>query len=224
MYNTPQKLVAEFIGTFAVVLFSAGAYCARIASPGTLGVIGVAMAYGFVFGAMAAAMTPISGGHLNPAITIGYWVTRRIGTFHALSYTIAQLAGSVAASYLLRYAIPEGIWRGAALGTPDLSAGFTRTPAMLMEGLLAFILVWVFFAANGSQRAVILGFSVTAGSVLALPFTGGSMNPARAFGPALAARHWTNHGVYWVGPLAGGAFAAWLYDSLFRRSSSLDEE
>ena len=127
----------------------------------------------------------------------------------------------------MRYVVPEEIWRVAALGTPGLVNGLTRTPAMLIEGLMTFFLVLVVFATSVDERGMLgraagfaAGLTVIAGALFGGPFTGGSMNPARAFGPALASRHWANHGVYWVGPLAGGVLAAWIYDSLFLRPSS----
>lgn len=231
MYGRPQKLLAEFLGTFAVVLASVGAVCAdsflrSIAAPG-IGPLGIALAYGLAFGAMSIALGPVSGGHFNPAITIGFWATRRQGTFDALVFCAVQLAGAVMAAYLLRWVVPEEVWRAVALGTPDLANGLTRMPGMLIEASLAFLLTLVVYAGSvheGIVRHTAIGlaaaFVVTAGALVGGPFTGGVMNPARAFGPALASRHWNNHGVYWVGPLAGGVLAAWLYDICFVRPAS----
>src|SRR6185437_14668301 len=171
----------------------------------------------------------ISGGHFNTAVTIAFWVTRKLNTFDSLGYCIAQLAGAVAAAYTLRLVIPEDVWRAVALGTPDLATGISRPPGMLIEALLTFFLVLVVFATTTSGRSgtaenttiyagVAVALTVTAGVLFAAPFTGAAMDPARAFGPALAARQWTNHAVYWVGPLGGGVVAAWIYDFLFLRT------
>jgi glycerol uptake facilitator-like aquaporin len=246
MHRRPQRLAAELIGTFGVVLFSAGAVCADQFLRGEnlpgFGPLGIALAYGFAFGTLVTAVGCVCGGpticgHLNPAVTLGFWGTRRISTFDAIACCIAQLAGAAAAGYALRYALPEDTWRAALLGTPAMAAGITRTPAMLIEGAGAFFLVFVMFAMSISATALdaspadvqlkpipesarwfaglSAGLTVTVGALFGLPFTGGSLNPARAFGTALAGRYWTNHGVYWIGPLGGGVLAAWIYDALF---------
>src|ERR1700722_2650691 len=155
MYNRPGKLMAEFLGTFGLVLFSTGAICAdqalRSASQTSLGPLGIALAYGLAAGSMFAALRHISGGHFNPAVTIGFWVTRKMGTFDTLAYWAAQLAGAAAASYTLRYVVPYDIWGAVALGTPGVGSGLTRAPAMLMEALLAFFVVLVPFGAVVNQ-------------------------------------------------------------------------
>jgi len=223
MYSRSGKLAAELIGTFVVVLVSAAT--ARL-SP-----LASALAYGLVFGALVAALGRISGGHFNPAVTIGYWVTHRFNTFDTLTYGVAQLAGAAGAAYLLRLVLPEAVSQATLLGTPSLATGLTRGPAMLIEGLMTFFLVLTLFATAvdrpgarywlaGLAAAVVITLAVLAGG----PFTGGSMNPARAFGPALASRHWTYQAVYWIGPLAGGVAAASLYDLLFHRARAVPEE
>jgi MIP family channel proteins len=231
MYSRPQKLAAELLGTFGVVLISAGAICGdqflKTTNGSSLGTLGIALAYGFAFGVFISAVGPISGGHLNPAVTIGYWVTRRLGLFDMLTYCGAQLAGACAAAYLLRSVVPEETWRAVALGTPDLASGIARAPGMLIEGLLTMLLVFTVFAttlerpdANRAVAGIAAGLLITAAALFGGPFTGAAMNPARVLGPALAAWHWTNHGVYWVGPLAGGAAGAVIYSSLFLRRRS----
>lgn len=231
MYSKTQKLAAEFIGTFAVVLFGAGAVCTdqflRTTGQGSLGLLGISIASGLIIAVMFSAIARISGGHFNPAITMGFWVTRRTKTLDAIFYWLAQLAGAIAAAYFLRGIVPEETWRAVALGTPDLARDFTRSYGMLLEALLTFFLVFIFFASAIDVAAVssgpgantstgfVIGLTVTMAMLFGGPLTGAAMNPARAFGPALAARHWANPGVYWVGPLAGGVLAGWLYDTVF---------
>ncbi len=230
MYNLPQKLVAEFIGTFALVFLAAGSICAdqylKAAGQSGLGLLGIAIAHGLAFGIMVTAVGHISGGHLNPAVTIGFWVTRKLGTLDSLLYWIAQVAGAVAAAYLLRTVVPDDTWRAVALGTPDLARDFTRTSGMILEAVMTFFLVFVVFATAVDERGTFnkiagfaIGLTVTMDILAGGPLTGAAMNPARTFGPALAAHHWTNHGVYWVGPLIGGVVAGFLYDSLFLRKA-----
>ena len=138
MYNRPQKLVAEFLGTFALIFFGAGSICTdqflRATNQGSLGLLGIAVAHGLAIGIMVSAVGHISGGHLNPAVTVGFWVTRKLSTFDALLYWVAQLAGGAAAAYLLRTLVPDDTWRAVALGTPQLARDFTRSAAMLLEG------------------------------------------------------------------------------------------
>ena len=224
----PQKLVAEFVGTFTVIFVATGAICAdqylTAAGKPSAGLLGNAVAYGLAYGIMVAAMGHISGGHFNPAVTIGFWVTQRLGTVSSILYCAAQLLGAAAAAYSVKLIVPESVWEQVALGTPALAPDFTRMHGMALEAVTTFFLVLVVFATavdtNGAFNKVsgfAAGLTVTIGVLVAYPFTGAALNPARAFGPALASRHWTNHGVYWVGPLFGGVIAGFIYDRIFLR-------
>lgn len=230
MYRLPQKLVAEFIGTFTIVFIAAGAICTdqylRAAGQTVLGPLGCALAYGLAVGVMVSAVGHISGGHLNPAVTIGYWVTKRLGTLESVGYWIAQLLGAAAGALALSVILPESVWRPVSLGAPGLASDFTRIHGMALEAALTFVVVVVAFAtvvdARGAFRQVAglpIGLAVAIGYLVGAPFTGAAMNPARAFGPALALtpHHWQNHGVYWVGPLFGGVLAGVIYDRIFLR-------
>jgi len=165
---------------------------------------------------------PVSGGHFNPAISIGFWVTKRIGTIEVFLYWAAQILGGIAAAFLLKGIIPQETWRAVALGTPELVRDFSTLSAMLLEAVASFFLVLVFFATSVDERGAFrsiagfgIGLTITLGILVIAPFTGAAMNPARALGPALASNHWTNWGVYWIGPLAGGFLAGLLYDALY---------
>jgi MIP family channel proteins len=228
LYSLPQKMLAEFIGTFTLIFIGAGSICAdqylHAANGGGAGLLGIAVAHGLAIAIMVSAVGHISGGHLNPAVTIGFWVTKRIGTFHTISYWIAQLLGATAAAFLLTVVLPETVWRPVGLGTPDLAPDFTRMHGMLLEAIMTFFLVFVVFATAADAKGAFskiagfaIGLTITMDILLGGPFTGASMNPARSFGPALVARHWSNHGVYWVGPLVGGILAGYLYDRIYLR-------
>ncbi len=228
MYSTAQKLTAEFIGTFALIFFGAGAICADqfFHGAGSLGLFGIAAAHGLAIAIMVSALGHISGGHFNPAITIGFWVTKRLSTVDVVLYWAAQLAGAIAAAFLLKALIPEEVWRAVALGTPELVRDFPRLSAMVLEAVTTFFLVLVVFATAADEKGTFrsiagfgIGLTITLGIMVAGPFTGGALNPARAFGPALAANHWASQGIYWVGPLAGGFLAGLLYDSAFLKRS-----
>jgi MIP family channel proteins len=230
MYSLPQKLVAEFIGTFTLIYISAGSICADqyLTSTGQSGVglLGIAAASGLAFGIMVTALGHISGGHFNPAVTIGFWVTRRLSTLHSISYWIAQLLGATAAAYLIKLTIPDTTWTAKALGsiTPDLGGDFTRAHGIALEAVMTFLLVFVVFATAADAKGAFnkiagfaIGLTITMDILFGGPFTGAAVNPARAFGPALATSHWQNHGVYWAGPLLGGVIAGVLYDRMFLR-------
>jgi aquaporin Z len=230
MYSLPQKLVAEFIGTFSLIFIGAGSICAdqylHSTNQGGLGLLGIALAHGLAIGIMVSALGHISGGHFNPAITLGFWATKKMGTVESLSYWVAQLLGGVAGAYLLVAILPESAWRPVSLGTPALADGFTRTQGMLLEGILTFLLVFVVFATAADPKGAFnkiagfaIGLTITIDILAGGPFTGAAMNPARAFGPALASHFWANHGVYWVGPLLGGLLAGWIYDRVFLHSA-----
>jgi len=229
VYTTSQKLVAEFLGTFALVFFGAGAVCTeRFLQGNGSGPLGAALASGLAIAVMSVAFGHISGAHFNPAVTIGFWITKRMSTVEVLGYWIAQMLGGIVAAFCLKAIVPrEDAWQPVLGGTPDLVRDFTRLPAMGLEALIAFFLVLVYFATTSednvdsrSLSSFAVGLVYTIGILVAAPFTGAALNPARAFGPALASTHWSNQGVYWVGPLAGGFLAGLIYDSMYARKQS----
>ncbi len=176
---------------------------------------------------MVSALGHISGGHFNPAVTVGILVGRKIEPLLALYYIIAQLVGGVLAGLALRLVFAESTWGPVHLGTPDVArdaagnalVGFGQ--GTLLEALLTFFLVWAVYATAVDPRAVRIagfgiGLTVLVDILVGGPLTGAAMNPARAFGPALAAGYFPiEQLIYWIGPLIGGAVAGWLYTYLF---------
>src|SRR5215467_1545152 len=147
MFNTPQKLAAEFLGTFALVFFAIGAACANQLLHGSgSGLLGEALAAGFSVAVLYTALAHISGGHFNPAVTIGFWVTKRISTLDSLAYWGAQLLGAAAAAFLLKLVMPEEVVTNTFLGTPELMRDFPRWSGMALEAVTTFFLVLVVFA------------------------------------------------------------------------------
>ena len=229
MYNTSQKLVAEFLGTFALVFFSAGAICTeRFLQGAGGGLLATALASGLAIAVMSIAFSHVSGAHFNPAVTIGFWITKRMSTMEVLGYWVAQMLGGIVAAFCLKAILPrEDAWQPVLGGAPDLVRDFTRLPAMGLEALITFFLVLIYFATTSednidsrSLSGLAVGLVYTIGILVAAPFTGAALNPARAFGPALASTHWSNQGVYWVGPIAGGCVAGLIYDALYARKQS----
>jgi MIP family channel proteins len=230
MVRNWQKLLAEFIGTYLFVFVSAGAVCIdqelRSAGQTGLGLLGLALARGLAFAVLVFVLVQISGAHFNPAITIGAWVTRKMGSLLSLFYLISQCLGAIAAVYTLARFIPDSIWRPVAMGAPDLATGFSRTQGILFELLLTFFVVFVFFGAVAESKDFLAriggfaaGLAVFLGTLIGSPYTGASMNPAATLGQAIISHHWTNHGVYWAGPLLGGVIGGWLYHTLFARDA-----
>ena len=173
VYNTPQKLAAEFLGTFALVFFGEGAICAEqfLHGAGGMGLLGIALAHGLAIGVMVCAIGHVSGGHFNPAVTMAFWVTKRLNTFEVFGYWIAQIVGAVAAAFFLKAVLPrEEAWLPVLGGTPDLARDFTRLPAIGLEGIATFFLVFVVFAAavdkSSSARpyaGLCIGITITLG-------------------------------------------------------------
>ena len=187
MYSMTQKLVAEFIGTFALIFFGAGSICTDqyLHATGGIGLLAIALAHGLAIGLMVSAFGHISGGHFNPAVTVGIWVTKRIGTMEAFAYWVAQLAGATVAAFVLKAAIPEETWRAVALGTPQLARDFPVWASMALEGVTTFFLVLTVFATavdeKGAFKAISgfgIGISITLGILVAGPLTGAALNPS----------------------------------------------
>src|SRR5258705_10759084 len=144
MYSMSQKLIAEFLGTFALIFCGAGAICTDQylhGAGGGLGLLGIVLAHGLAIAIMVSALGHISGGRFNPAVTVGIWVTKRIGTIEVFLYWLAQLAGATAAVFVLKSVILEEIWRAVALGTPELVCDFPVWAGMAFEGVTIFFLM-----------------------------------------------------------------------------------
>jgi aquaporin TIP len=214
--DAARRLVAEFVGTFALVAIGVGAIAVGA------GLVGVAFAHGLVIAVMASAVGHISGGHFNPAITIGFLVTGRMAPILAAAYVATQLAASVVAMLALRVIYPSGANLDA--GVPVVNDAVDVWSGALLEAILTFFLVWVVFATAADARGAFtsiaglaIGLTITFDILAGGPLTGAAMNPARAFGPELVQGIWTDAWVYYFGPIVGGGLAAVLYEWLYLR-------
>jgi aquaporin TIP len=212
---------AEFVGTFALVFVGAGAILASAPS-GEPGLVATALAYGLAVAVMVSAVGHISGGHFNPAITLGFLVTGRLNPLLAVVYWVAQFVGAIAAAGLLRWIFNDET--EGNLGAPLLSSSIQPEAGLLIEAILTFFLVWVVFATAADPRGTFksiaglaIGFTVAMDVLMAGPLTGAAMNPARALGPELISNTWDDFWIWYVGPLAGGVIAAVLYELLYLR-------
>jgi aquaporin Z len=209
-----RRAGAEALGTFFLVLIGPGAAMVNSYSAGQLGTVGIALAFAFVVVAMIYALGHLSGAHINPAVTLGFWSVGRFPTAEVAPYIIAQCSGGVAASLVLRSTLgPVG----------DLGATLPRIPvpsAFAIEWLLSFVLMFVIMAVATDDRvaggfaAIAVGVTVGFCVLMGGPVTGGSMNPARSLGPAVIGGLWQAHWLYWMAPVTGMMAAGWTYDFL----------
>lgn len=232
MDRTWQALVAEFVATFALIFIGAGSVI--IAGPSGSGLVGVALAHGLVLAVMVSVTGHLSGGHVNPAVTIGVWVAGKIDTLRAALYVGAQLLGGIAGALVLRLAVPGSLWDGASGGTPlvNTGAGMSAGKAVVLEAVLTFFLVFAVFGTAVDRRGpfprtagLTIGLVLTFDILVGGPLTGASMNPARTLGPGLVSGTWSDWWVYWLGPIAGSLVAALLYWGAFlRKGEDADAE
>lgn len=219
MGSLTRRAVAEALGTFGLVFFGAGAVIANVFPGAGYGLLGIALVHAIVLSVMVTATMNVSGGHLNPAVTIALLATRRISAQDALVYIVAQLIGAVLAALALKNLLPSQVVRGALAGTPTIASTITLGKAIALEAVLTFFLVSAVFGTAVSPDApkvggfaigLVLFFDIMVGG----PLTGAAMNPARAFGPSVVSGAWTGHMVYWIGPVVGGVLAGLLWDRL----------
>ena len=210
--------MAESIGTFFLVLIGPGAVMVNAASGGAITHAGVALAFAFVVIAMIFALGHISGAHINPAVTIGFWSVRRFPSQDVVPYIAAQCLGAIAASGVLRSVLGTVGQMGATV--PAHSLGIGAGSAFAIEWLLSFALMLVIMAVATDERVaagfagIAVGLTVGFGALMGGPLTGASMNPARSLGPAVVGGVWDAHWVYWLAPITGMVVAANCYEAL----------
>ena len=210
-----QAALAEFVAAFLFIFLGCGAVVVTGQMTGgemdVPRLILIAAVHGLGITALVYATLNLSGAHINPAVTITMWVTRRISGTRALSYLASQLGGAAVGALLLLAVVP-----GAAettLGSHSLGEGVSPWAGLLTEAVLTFALVFVIFATAVNSRElrnfapIAIGLTVFVTNVFGIPISGASLNPARSFGPALVAWEWADHWVYWAGPVAGGVVA-----------------
>ena len=213
-----RRYAAEAIGSFALVAVGPGAVMVSAATH-AFGQIGVALAFGLVIAFVVAAIGHLSGAHINPAVTIAFWSVRRFPGRQVVPYVVSQCAGATAAAFLLRWLLgPVG-----ALGAtvPTLSLGRAFAVEFGYSAILAFVIMGV--ATDERAPAAVapfaLGATVFAGALVTGPLTGGSFNPARSLGPALAGGGWVTHWIYWLAPTLGMLVSMRVYEALRPASS-----
>lgn len=223
MAGNLKAILAEFVATFLFVAIGAGAVCMDAVSGGRLGWTGIALAHGLAAAALCATYGRVSGAQFNPALTLCLWMNGRQNVVKSVFFVFAQLLGATLA----------GLWLKAVLHTrPELASAapflggcmpsdLGYKAATLVEAVLTFFLITGVYATTVETKdreaaaPLVVGAIYAAALLCAGPLTGGALNPARAFGPAMITGQWTYWWVYWVGPFAGAATASMLYEYLY---------
>jgi MIP family channel proteins len=219
MKDAWRHFVAEFVGIFALVFVGGGAIITSPMLQVQAAVINIALAHGLILALMVTATMRISG-HLNPAVTAAFLVTRRIEPMMAVTYWIAQFLGATVAALTLKALYPAQIVAVTRLGGQSISADITMLQAISLEAIATFFLTFVVFGTAVDPKAprvggFAIGLTVTCGILAIGPLTGGSMNPARSLGPAFVSGIFEGQTAYIIGPLLGAIVAGLLYDKLF---------
>jgi MIP family channel proteins len=238
MTKTTQACVCEFLGTFALVFFGCASIIVTggsiggqpIMAPGTSGgLVTVALAHGLILSIAICSGMYVSGGLFNPALTLGMVVAGKKTFPEAVMFIVVQLLGAACAAGLLLVVLSPEVANSA-----DVKLGATigkLTEMRFFWGVIAFEAIGTFalmtsvLAATVDDRAHKLGGFVIgltlAAAILAIgPLTGGSLNPARTFGPAVSGSHWDMHWAYWLGPVAGACLAAVVYREVWHEGKA----
>lgn len=214
----PRALLAEVIGTYALMFTGTGAMVVDSVKDGIIGHVGIAITFGLIVMAMIYAIGDISGAHMNPAVTFGFWVARRFPLRRVPGYVLAQLLGAVLASGTLWILFPGQATYGATL--PSGAWQQSLVLEILLTLMLMFLVLSVAVGAKetGILAGIAIGGYITLASIFGGPISGCSMNPARSFGPALFSGTWDSFWIYVVGPLIGAGLSVpiWLATSIRR--------
>lgn len=222
MPSLARRAVAEVYGTFALVFFGCGAIIMESFPSAHYGLMGVALVHAVVFAVAVTTTMVISGGHLNPAVSLGLWSTRRLSAQDTFVYVMAQLAGALLASLAVKSVFPDAVAKFVLWGTPSINPSITFTTAIVIEALLTFFLMSAVMGTMIAKSAPKVGgfgvgltllFTMMVGGA----FTGAAMNPARAFGPAIISGNPDSLAVYFIGPIIGALVAAQLWDKVLLR-------
>ncbi len=211
-----RPLVAEFVGTALFVFLGVGSVVVNAASNNGIGLLGIALAHGVGLAVLVSMTMPISGGHLNPAVSVSLWLAQKIDGRTLGNYVLAQVLGAVVGALLAKGLLPTMAGKVTSLGTPQLAGTIGLFEGIGIEALLTFILVSaVYGTAVSAQAPKVAGFGIGLAlfvcAIVGGGLTGAALNPARAIGPALVAWEWHGQVVYWVGPLLGATLAGALW-------------
>ena len=217
MSSLARRAVAEMIGTGFLIFFGCGAMIMNNYEGAKYNLFGIAMVHAIALSIAITATMGVSGGHLNPAVTIGLMTIKKISPSDAFIYIISQLVGALAAAMLVRTLLPSNVGQVIAYGTPMLHSSVTFSRAIAIEAVITFVLMSaVMGTAVAANAPKIGGFGIGLALIpiimVAGILTGAAANPARAFGPAAISGNFTAQAVWWIGPILGAVVAALLWD------------
>ena len=210
-----RRAASEALAAFALVFAGCGAIVADAQYDGALGAVGVSLVFGLIIMVMIYATGHLSGAHINPAVTIAFTLSRHFPARDAAAYVAAQLMGATLGALVLL-----AVWtdQPGDLGAtvPSVGAGSAFVYELVLTAFLMFVIMAVATdtRAVGAAAAIAIGGTVGLDALFGGPVTGASMNPARSFGPALAAGEWSDFWIYVLGPLAGAALGAFAYQAV----------
>ena len=218
-----KKLAAEFIGTFSLVFAGTGAIVIDETTGGAVTHVGVALTFGLIVLAMIYTVGDISGAHLNPAVSLGFFAARRFPLRQAVPYIASQCGGALAASGMLRVLFPQNEMLGTTV--PAGSAFQSFVLELILTATLMFVILGVSTGAaeKGITAGIVVGAVIGLEAMFAGPICGGSMNPARSLGPAVVSCHFTYLWIYLLAPVIG-AFIAVLGCRCVRESGCCSGE
>ncbi|XP_008332601.1 aquaporin-4 isoform X2 [Cynoglossus semilaevis] len=226
-----RAVFGEFLATLIFVLLGLGStinWAAGQEKPPPADLVLISLCFGLSIATMVQCFGHISGGHINPAVTVAMVVTRKLSLAKAVFYVVAQCLGAITGACIIYLVTPAAV-RGP-MGVTSVNSDLSVGHALLVELLITFELVFTIFATCdpkrtdlGGSASLSIGFAVAIGHLFAIPYTGASMNPARSFGPAVITLSFQDHWVYWVGPILGAILAAGLYEYLFCPDTELKE-
>jgi aquaporin Z len=202
-----KKYLCEFIGTYGLVFAGTGAIVINDASNGSITHVGIALTFGLIVMAMIYTVGDISGAHLNPAVTTGFFAARRMPAREVAPYILSQCAGALAASLTLRLLFPADLTLGSTLPAGSAMQSF------VLEFILTFFLMFVILGVSTGAKEKGITAGVAVGAVIGLeamfagPICGASMNPARSLAPALVSGHMASLWIYLIAPVAGAITA-----------------
>ncbi|XP_067009388.1 aquaporin AQPAe.a [Anabrus simplex] len=218
-----KPLLAEFLGTLLLNFFGCGSCVDIERSTGVPHVL-IALTFGLTIMAVVQGIGHVSGGHINPAVTCGMLVTGNITIIKGFLYIVVQCLGAIAGSAVLKALTPEPAQ--GSLGTTVLGKDVTPVQGFGVEFFLGFVLLFVIFGVCDNNKPetkpitpLVIGLTIAMGHLAAIDYTGSSMNPARSLGSAVISNIWTDHWVYWLGPILGGIAASLIYKHAFTAPS-----
>jgi aquaporin NIP len=220
-----RRAAAEGLAAFALVFAGCGAIVANVQYHGALGAVGVSLVFGLIIMVMIYATGHLSGAHINPAVTVAFTLSRHLPARDAAAYVAAQLVGAAAGAFVLLAVWPD---QPAELGAtrPSVGVGSALVYELLLTAFLMFVIMAVATdtRAVGAAAAIAIGGTVGLDALFGGPVTGASMNPARSFGPALAAGDWHDFWLYVIGPLVGAALGAFAYQLVRGDATPISDE